>query len=123
MKKGFIGPIGDDLPSIISIMLALGIFFSAITYTLDIYNQKKVDSDLLKGSVEIARAIFDKGLLTTVNPALASYVGKSYALNYLTCMDESPCSCPANSYRFSYLVAMSSSGNNELHKLVICTWK
>ena len=40
MKKGFIGPIGDDLPSVIAVMLALGLFFSSVRYALNAYDQK-----------------------------------------------------------------------------------
>ena len=39
-KKGFIGPIGDDLPSLIPIVSALLLFFMIFTLTLNTYNQK-----------------------------------------------------------------------------------
>ena len=124
MRKGFIGPIGDDLPSIIAIMLALGLFFSAVVYTLDIYNQKIEDMDALKGSIEIGRVVLSNGILTDIKPPEAEYVAKSYALNYNVSLDDNPTTvCNENSYKFSYLVAVSETGGINLHKLTICTWK
>ena len=123
MRKGFIGPIGDDLPSIIAIMLALGLFFSAVIYTMNIYNQKISDMETLKGSIELARVVLDKGILTEINPPAAAYVAQSYALNYNTSLDDGPSKCADNSYKFSYLVASSLGGDIRLQKLTICTWK
>jgi len=129
MRKGFIGPIGDDLPSIIALMLALGIFFSAITYSLNAYNQKLIDLDELKGSIDIGRVVLGEGLVTDINPPSVAYVAKSYSLYYAVCL-ESKCvsntgltSCPDNAYRFNYLVAVSETGGISLHKMVLCTWK
>jgi len=45
-KKGFIGAIGDDLPSLIPIIIAILIFFSVFTNTLMVYDQK--NSELRK---------------------------------------------------------------------------
>jgi len=39
-KRGFIGPIGDDLPSLIPIVTGLVIFFSIFVLTLNTYNEK-----------------------------------------------------------------------------------
>ncbi len=36
-SKGFLGPIGDDLPSLIPLLFALVIFFSAFTFTFNVY--------------------------------------------------------------------------------------
>jgi len=123
MRKGFIGPIGDDLPSIISIVLALGLFFSGVTYALDTYNQKIADMELLKGSVEIARAVMENGTVSTVKTKKADEVAYSYSLFYDAYLNDAANSCPAKAHRFSYLVADSSSGDIELAKLVICTWR
>lgn len=53
-KKGFIGPIGDDLPSLIPIIFALVLFFSAFNYGLSNLNEKSVefadDLDSLKAA-------------------------------------------------------------------------
>ncbi|HNV01273.1 MAG TPA: hypothetical protein PKK60_02480 [archaeon] len=39
-KKGFIGPIGDDLPSLIPIVMSLLLFFTIFAVTLNTYNTK-----------------------------------------------------------------------------------
>lgn len=38
-EKGFIGPIGDDLPSLIPIIFALIIFFSTFTTTFEVFDR------------------------------------------------------------------------------------
>ncbi len=38
-KKGFLGPIGDDLPSLIPLLFALVIFFSTFTSTFNVYQK------------------------------------------------------------------------------------
>jgi hypothetical protein len=123
MKKGFIGPLGDDLPSIISILLALSLFFSGVIYSLDVYNQKLSDMELLKGSVEIARVIMENGTVSVIKPQKADDVAYSYSLFYDAYLNDGAKSCPEKAHKFSYLVADSSSGDMKLAKLVICTWK
>ncbi|MCX6803110.1 MAG: hypothetical protein NTY48_00905, partial [Candidatus Diapherotrites archaeon] len=39
-KRGFIGPIGDDMPSLVPIVVALLLFFTIFTMTLTSYNNK-----------------------------------------------------------------------------------
>ena len=39
-EKGFIGPIGDDLPSLIPLLFALMIFFYVFTFTWGIFDQR-----------------------------------------------------------------------------------
>jgi len=39
-EKGFIGAIGDDLPSLIPIIIALLLFFTIFSITLNTYNEK-----------------------------------------------------------------------------------
>jgi len=134
MKKGFIGPLGDDLPSIIAILLALTVFFSGIVYTLNVYNQKIDDMQALKGSVDIAKAILDKGILSgtdqaNIDPEEARYVARSYGLKHGVYLDEDTNGvCPPDTYRFSYLVAAytgagATGADVGLHTLVLCTWR
>lgn len=134
MRKGFIGPLGDDLPSIIAILLALTVFFSSMVYTMNIYNQKIEDMQALKGSVDIAKAILDKGILSGTNqadidPLEAQYVAQSYGLKHGVYLDSDTNNvCPADSYRFSYLVAAYAGAGTTgadigLHSLVLCTWR
>ena len=126
MRKGFIGPIGDDLPSIIALMLAMGLFFSSVIYVINVYNQKIADMDMLKGSIEIGRAVMNKGVLTRddldSNPN-ANYVAKSYSLSYDVYLESDKNTCSMESLRFSYLVAVNDAGKIELHTMMLCTWK
>jgi len=39
-KKGFLGPIGDDLPSLIPLLFALMLFFYVFTFTWNAFDQK-----------------------------------------------------------------------------------
>jgi len=42
-QKGFIGPIGDDLPSLVPIVVSLLLFFTIFSVTLSVYNSKNTD--------------------------------------------------------------------------------
>lgn len=48
--KGFIGPIGDDLPSLIPILFGLAIFFSAFTFA---YQAFDVENSHFKYSIKV----------------------------------------------------------------------
>jgi len=61
--KGFVGPIGDDLPSLIAIMLALTLFFAGLTFAMRTFNRKQRDVTLMKGSLDVSRAIIQEPVL------------------------------------------------------------
>ena len=42
-KRGFIGPIGDDLPSLIPLLLGLVIFFSTFTFAFNAFDARNAD--------------------------------------------------------------------------------
>ncbi len=63
MKKGFIGPLGDDLPSLIAIMLALTLFFSGLTFSMNVFDQKRERARLMKGALDISRVIIKEKIL------------------------------------------------------------
>jgi hypothetical protein len=44
-KKGFLGPIGDDLPSLIPLVFALTIFFYVFTFTWTAFDEKNQSFD------------------------------------------------------------------------------
>jgi hypothetical protein len=44
-QKGFVGPIGDDIPSLIPLTIALLIFFSAFAFAFNSYEEKKAEFD------------------------------------------------------------------------------
>jgi hypothetical protein len=58
-KKGFIGPIGDDLPSLIPIVISLLLFFTIFSITLNAYNSK--NSDITKQTLMISASREIKG--------------------------------------------------------------
>jgi hypothetical protein len=65
--RGFIGPIGDDLPSLIPIMISLTMFFMIFSTTLLTFNNK---NDLVDRQVEmtsIARELKGDSLLLSVS--------------------------------------------------------
>ncbi len=55
-EKGFIGPIGDDLPSLIPIVTGLVIFFSVFVLTLNTYNEK---NDYLEKQIDMTSVARD----------------------------------------------------------------
>ncbi|MBI1973997.1 hypothetical protein HYS54_04240 [Candidatus Micrarchaeota archaeon] len=83
MKKGFIGPIGDDLPAMIAVMLALGLFFSAMLVTLNMYNQKITTLQLLNGGMDASRAILAAPYFSDCSPSSIrdfSFILASYGI-------------------------------------------
>ncbi len=44
-SKGFLGPIGDDLPSLIPLIFALMMFFYVFTFTWNIFDQRSIAFD------------------------------------------------------------------------------
>jgi len=66
-KKGFIGSIGDDLPSLIPIVFALLIFFSAFSATLSVYNSENASVSTDMGMLAIARSLKGDSLLLNLS--------------------------------------------------------
>lgn len=135
MKKGFIGPIGDDLPSVIAIVLALSIFFSALLFSLNVYNQKIENLDLLKGAIEISRTLTVDGLMpvdwsSTQGQSLkdkASVIAASYGLHFnVAYKSTSGTSCPdPRALVFNHLVPAwdGNSDSIELKNMYVCVWR
>jgi hypothetical protein len=129
--KGFIGPLGDDLPSIVIIVLALSMFFAGLTFAINTYNQKVLGLDVLRGAVDIGRVITQDGLITSnldFYERKAEPTANSYAIDFVLYFaddfvdsdDPAPKDCDPNWYRFNYLVAVSGENDVELKTLVIC---
>jgi hypothetical protein len=136
MRKGFIGPVGDDLPSIVAVILALGLFFSGVIYSLNAYNDKMLNLSTLKGALEISRSINSQSPLTdgymqSTARKNANYIAQSYGLkfrdnytdglgNYADCLgDHSP------PFYFNFLVAKWDDirQTTELMSLWVCVWR
>jgi hypothetical protein len=66
-KKGFIGAIGDDLPSLIPILISLLLFFTIFSLTLNTYNSKNVILRKNMGLMSISRELKGDSLILDVN--------------------------------------------------------
>ena len=135
-KKGFIGPIGDDLPSLLIVIITLTMFFSSIIFAFDLYQQKRENLNINEGALGIAKAFTSKGILTdndidkaSTNSIVikkANLVAKSYNLDYGVYFDSQvvpgnePLEC-LDSYRFVFMVSrFDSSGKPNLDALILC---
>lgn len=66
-ENGYIGSIGDDLPSLIPLLFALMMFFGIFTFTLDTFNQKKELFDREFEAMRIADTLRYNGYITRSN--------------------------------------------------------
>ncbi len=57
LKKGFIGPIGDDLPSLIPLLFGLVIFFSTFTVTFNAFDQRNAEFNNDVAVMRISRTL------------------------------------------------------------------
>ncbi|MEW6295789.1 MAG: hypothetical protein AB1467_05890 [Candidatus Diapherotrites archaeon] len=64
MQKGFLGPIGDDLPSLIPLLFALTIFFSVFYFALTEFTNKADSFDNDVAVVQISNALRGTGLVS-----------------------------------------------------------
>ena len=64
-QRGYLGPIGDDIPSLIPIIVGLITFFGAFTYTLNEYNHRSQTFTADRDSLVIANALKGDSYLST----------------------------------------------------------
>lgn len=57
MRRGYIGPIGDDFPSIFPIMIGLLLFFSSIFITYQNYELKAATAKVMKANLAIGKIV------------------------------------------------------------------
>ena len=81
MCKGFIGPISDDLPSLIIIFTGLLVFFTSMNYAFFLYNQKVHQFYVHKGALHISRTILSRGVLPEDYDVLEN-IGRPVAEKY-----------------------------------------
>lgn len=60
MRKGFIGSIGDDLPSLIPLFFALMIFFAGLAFVFTNINDKNTQMNAYLDSLTIAKSALGK---------------------------------------------------------------
>ncbi len=81
VRRGFIGPISDDLPSLIMIFTGLLIFFTSLNYAFFLYNQKTHQFYVHKGALHVSRIILSQGVLPEDYEELEN-LGKPVAQKY-----------------------------------------
>lgn len=132
-SRGFIGPIGDDLPSVIAILLGLSLFFSGLSFTLNAYNNKLVAYNVLKGTMEIAHKVNENGLISASSSDLfdsAVNIANSYGLNFcvktsVSGSTNTSCSsniqdCKVGWLHFSYFSSFLTGGSIKPGVLEVC---
>ncbi len=143
--KGFIGPIGDDLPSLIAVMLALTIFFSGLTFAMRTFNRKQRDVRLLQGGLDISRSIIQDPIIdiegdmgNPVDKSEARTIAENNDLAFnadygsgditgepfpdVETYDEIDDNCGEESLYFSYLISVEEDDDIELETIRICVW-
>jgi len=63
-RNAFIGPLGDDIPSIFPIVLGVIIFIGTILYANSAYNARNADLHLRKTALALAYTATEKGTLS-----------------------------------------------------------
>jgi len=64
--KGYIGPIGDDLPSLIPLVFALIIFFASFYSAVNVYNDKTVDFENDISVVQVSASLRGTGFVSSL---------------------------------------------------------
>lgn len=57
MKRGYLGPLGDDFPAIFPVAFGLMLFFSAITLTFSLYDYKQDTVTLMRSNLALSKAV------------------------------------------------------------------
>ena len=60
MKKGYIGPLGDDFPALFPIILGLVLFFGAVSLTYQIYEMKNAQVNSMRANIMLSRGIRER---------------------------------------------------------------
>ena len=60
-RRGFIGPIGDDIPSIFPLMAGIVLFIATLIYANDEFNLKNGEINLRKAGLDMAYTVVEKG--------------------------------------------------------------
>ncbi len=63
--RGYLGPIGDDIPSLIPIIVGMITFFAAFTFTLNEYNQRSASFSADRDTLIIANSLKGDSYIST----------------------------------------------------------
>lgn len=89
-QRGYLGPIGDDIPSLIPILVGLVTFFAAFTFTLNEYNTRSNSFNADRDTLVIANALKgDSYIATFAEFDSACKALRVRGLNYATGIVES----------------------------------
>ena len=62
-KRGFVGPLGDDIPSIFPIVAGVVLFFGTIAFAGNLSAEKNAYLDIRKAAVSLSYIVTDKGFI------------------------------------------------------------
>ncbi len=62
-RKGFVGPLGDDIPSIFPIVAGVVLFFGTIAFAGNLSAEKNAYLDIRKAAVSLSYIVTDKGFV------------------------------------------------------------
>lgn len=130
VHRGFIGPISDDLPSLIMIFTGLLIFFTSLNYAFFLYNQKMHQFYVHKGALHVSRVLLSQGVLPEDQNVLKD-IGEPIAQRYgleLVVVYEDPggsylddCYDPDNPYYiYSFPAPVMDSEDVVIKTLYVC---
>ena len=63
-RKGFIGPLGDDIPSIFPIVFAILLFTGSILYANQLIVQKAKQNSIREGAISLSYLLTEKGFVS-----------------------------------------------------------
>jgi len=113
--RGFIGPIGDDLPSLVPIVVALLLFFTTFTLALNTYNTKNAFLNQQTEMTSVARELKGDSLILGVDwfeEKCAALKMKRYPSNFIAAIYDSD--VDMSSIMADFLGLSSSSPTVEL---------
>lgn len=88
--KGYLGPVGDDIPSLIPIVVSLVIFFATFTFTLNEFNSRGQSFNADRDTLIIANALKGDSYVSTFTEFDAACKGlRVRGLNYVAGIIES----------------------------------
>ncbi len=89
-SRGYLGPIGDDIPSLIPIIVGLITFFSAFTFTLNEYNQRSAGFAADRDTLIIANSLKGDSYLSVASEFTNACTGlRVRGLNYVAVVIDS----------------------------------
>ncbi|MFA6065220.1 MAG: hypothetical protein WCW44_01355 [archaeon] len=123
-QKGFIGPIGDDLPSLVPIVTALLLFFTIFTITLNTYNTKNLEITKQVEMTSVARELKGDSLILDVNQfdtKCRSTKLKKYPYNFMTAIYPSEKDISKAVVDFANIASSADFGENILKDSLLGT--